>query len=128
MGLLSRSTIALSGLSVVAGVVFILLGERGRHRAAMLTAAAFAVVFLVLYIIKSSLFPFQPYRGAYRTLFHFILWSHTFLSLVNLPLAVVTIYLALKKRFERHRRIAPYTAGVWIYVAGSGWLVFLFNG
>ncbi|MFQ5329520.1 MAG: DUF420 domain-containing protein, partial [Thermodesulfobacteriota bacterium] len=32
----------------------------------------------------------------------------------------------LKERFDKHKRIAPYTAGVWLYVAITGWAIFLF--
>ena len=127
LALASRTTIALSGISVATGVVLILTGRRNAHRAAMLTAAGLAALFVVLYVIRSTLFPFKSYSGEYKNLFRFILFSHTTLSLVNLPLAVITIYLGLKGKFERHKRIAPYTAAVWIYVALSGWLVFLFN-
>jgi putative membrane protein len=38
-------------------------------------------------------------------------------------MAIFTIYLALKERLERHKRIAPYTAGIWIYLALTGWLI-----
>jgi len=39
---------------------------------------------------------------------------------------VATLYLGLKGRFDRHKRIAPYTAGVWIYVALTGWAIYFF--
>lgn len=124
---LSRVTIALSGLLVVTGVIFIKLGQRERHKFAMCSAAVLALVFVVLYAIRSAYFPAPKYAGEYRAIFLAILGSHTVLSLVNLPLAIGTIYLAMKGRFDRHRRIAPCTAAIWIYVAFSGWLIFFFN-
>jgi putative membrane protein len=123
----SRATIALSGLLVVSGVILIKLGRRSWHKRAMASAAVLALVFVALYLVKSALYPPEKYEGAYRGLYLFILWSHTVLSIVNMPLAVVTIYLALKERFPKHKRIAPYTAAVWIYVAASGWMIFLFH-
>jgi len=124
----SGAVIALSGIFVITGVVLIRLGMRDHHRLAMLTACALAAVFVVLYAITSTLYPQRTYAGGFRSLYLSVLWSHTALSVVNLPLAVVTVYLALKKRFERHRKVAPFTAALWVYVAASGWLVFLFNG
>jgi len=123
----SQAAIAASGLLVAAGVVLVRLGRRDLHRRAMLTACAFAVVFVALYVASSTLFPPERYSGGMRRLFYSLLWSHTFLSLVNLPLAVATVYLAFKGRFDRHRRVAPFTAGVWMYVAASGWTIFLMN-
>jgi len=41
-------------------------------------------------------------------------------------MVIITIYEALKNRFDRHKKVAPYTAGVWIYVALTGWLIYFF--
>ncbi len=122
----SLVTIALSGFFVIFGVVLIRLGCRDYHKGAMLLASVFALIFVILYLTRSSLFPHTPYEGGHRTLYLSVLWSHTFLSILNLPMAVATLYLGLKGRFDRHKRIAPYTAGVWIYVALTGWAIYFF--
>jgi putative membrane protein len=119
--------IALSGLLVMAGVIFIKAGQRGRHKLAMCSAAVLAVIFVALYVVRTAYFPATNYAGEHRIIFLAMLGSHTLLSLVNLPLAVITLYLAFKGRFDGHKRIAPYTAAVWVYVALSGWLIFFFN-
>ncbi len=122
----SLVAIATSGLFVISGVILIRLGYRDYHKAAMLSASMFALIFVILYMIRSSLFPHAIYTGSYRALFLTTLWSHTLLSIVNFPMAATTIYLAVKKRYDRHKKIAPYTAGVWIYVAFTGWLIYFF--
>jgi len=122
----SLVTIALSGLFVISGVVLIRLGNRDYHKGAMLSASLFALIFVALYLTRSSLFPHTRYEGGHRTLYLSVLWSHTFLSILNLPMAVATLYLGMKGRFDRHKRIAPYTAGVWIYVAITGWAIYFF--
>ena len=122
----SLVTIALSGLFVISGVVLIRLGYRDYHKGAMLSASLFALIFVILYLTRSALFPHTRYEGGHRTLYLSVLWSHTFLSVLNLPMAVATLYLGLKGRFDRHKRIAPYTAGVWIYVALTGWAIYFF--
>ncbi len=124
---ISLAAIGMSGISIIAGVLFIRSDSKVRHRKAMLTASVLAVVFVGLYLTRSYLFEPHRYAGEHRTFFLSVLWSHTFLSLVNFPLAAITIYLALKGRFKSHRRIAPYTAGVWIFVAASGGTVYLMN-
>ena len=127
LSLFSRITIAFSGIFIITGVVLVKTGRKESHKRVMLGAVTLALIFVTLYIVKSSLFPPERYAGAYRGLYLFNLWSHTVLSLVNLPLAVITVYLGLKGRFPGHKRIAPYTAGVWVYVALSGWLIFFFH-
>ena len=116
--------IGISGVLIITGIVFIKLGKKDIHKKSMLTATFFALIFVVLYVIRSAIFPHTKYVGDYRTLFLAILWSHSLLALVNGPMAAITIYFAFKERFERHKKIAPYTAAVWIYVAATGWVIF----
>ena len=118
---------ALSGLLIITGIVFIRLGWKVRHRKVMITACILALFFVGLYVTRSSMFPPNRYGTEYRTLFLVVLWTHTVLAVVNFPMAGYTVYLALKERFDRHKRLAPYTAGVWIYVAASGWMVYFLN-
>ncbi len=124
--LLSTTTIALSGLLILTGMVLIKLGKRELHKKAMLTASFLALLFVVLYLVKSSLYPPRKYEGEHRALYLFILWSHTIMSIINLPLAIYTVYLGLRGRYEKHRKVAPITAVVWIYVALTGWMIYFF--
>jgi len=124
-------TISVSGVAIVLGIFFIKSGKREAHKKAMITASVFALIFVLLYILRNvlqaqGLVPVGKYEGPYRGLFLFILWSHTALAIVNFPLAVITLRYAFKGLFERHRKIAPITAFVWIYVAVTGWLIFYF--
>jgi putative membrane protein len=123
---LSLITIGISGLSIIAGLYFIKTGRRESHRKAMINASVFALLFVALYLLKNALFPTSKYEGPYRSLFLFILWSHTALAILNFPLAVITLRYALKGVFDKHKRIAPITAGVWLYVAFTGWLIYFF--
>ncbi|WP_304090226.1 DUF420 domain-containing protein [Hydrogenobacter thermophilus] len=123
---LSLLTIGISGLSILAGLFFIKTGRRELHKKSMINASVFALIFVALYIIKNLLFPASKYEGPHRGLFLFVLWSHTALAIINFPLAVITLRYALKGTFDRHRKIAPITAGVWLYVAFTGWLIYFF--
>ena len=123
---LSLITIGISGLSILAGLFFIKKGKREIHRFFMINASIFALVFVLLYVLKSILYPPQSYTGPYRWLLLFILWTHTILAIVNFPLAVITLRYAFKNMFEKHRKIAPITAFVWLYVAITGWLIYFF--
>ena len=123
---LSLVSIGLSGLFIIIGLISIKLGKRNIHKKLMLSASFLALIFVILYLIKSSLYPPKKYTGEYKTLYYFILWSHTILAIINFPLAAYTVYLGLKGIYEKHRKIAPITAFVWIYVAVTGWMIYFF--
>lgn len=124
--LLSLTTIGLSGISIITGVFFILNKNKEVHKKCMLTACGFAAVFVVLYLTKSYLYEPTKYTGANIGLYRFVLLSHTILAMVNLPLAIYTVYLGLKDKIDKHKKVAPFTAAIWIYVALTGWAIYFF--
>lgn len=97
------------------------------HRACMLTAFAASTLFLISYVtyhvqVGSVRFPGQ---GWVRPVYFSILISHILLAAVVLPMALVTLYRALRGRFQRHRRIARWTLPVWLYVSVTGIVVYV---
>lgn len=123
----SQTIIGISGLLILAGLFFIKTGRKDLHKKAMISASIFAFIFVILYLIRTAIFPHTKYAGPYRAFYLWIVLSHTLLAIVNGPMALYTLYLAFKERFDRHKRIAPYTAGIWIYVAATGWIIFAFQ-
>jgi len=125
---ISTSCIVCSGGSLLLGWFFI----RARrdmilHRNTMLTATAFAGLFLVAYVTRWSLYGSKPFEGTgvWRTIYFANLVPHIILAMVVGPLAARLIYLALRKRdYQRHRRLARITLPIWLYVAASGWLIY----
>lgn len=124
--LASLTSIGLSGISIITGVFFILNKNKEVHKKCMLTACGFAAIFLVLYLTKAYLYEPTRYSGDNVGLYRFILISHTILSIVNLPLALYTVYLGLTDKTDKHKKVAPFTAAVWIYVALTGWAIYFF--
>lgn len=123
---LSLLTIGASGILILTGLYFVKTGRRELHKRAMLSASFLALLFLIFYLIKYFSYPPKPYEGPFKGLYLFILISHSVLAALNLPLAVVTVFLGITDRISKHRRIAPITAMVWIYVAVTGWMIFAF--
>lgn len=128
---LPRLNALLNGLSAVAlmvGFYFIKRKRTHAHRACMLLAFGFSSLFLVSYITNHALhgdtrFPMgNPMRPVYLA----ILASHILLSIVVLPLVLMTLYLALGRRFALHRRVARVTFPIWLYVGITGVIVFEF--
>lgn len=119
----------LNGLSAVlllTGYAFIRNGNRQAHRLCMLTAFGVSVVFLTSYLIHHALAGIVHYQGQgwVRPLYFLILTTHTILAAAVPVLAVITLTLALKGNFEKHRKIARITFPIWLYVSVTGVLVY----
>lgn len=113
---------------LIMGLWFIRQRNITAHRAAMLTAFGFSAVFLVSYVISklnADPIPFGG-EGTVRYLYFFVLISHILLSIPVLPLAMFAIYRGLSAENARHRKIVRWTFPIWLYVAVTGVLVYLF--
>ncbi len=97
------------------------------HRNAMFTAFLFSSLFLVTYITNHALhgdMRFLATGHAVRTTYFTLLISHIFLSVVALPLILITFFLSLTGRFATHKRIARFTYPIWLYVSVTGVIVY----
>ena len=117
---------ASSGVALLAGYVFIRRGNVPAHRASMLTATAASVIFLISYVLYHLRVGSIHFTGTgwTRPAYFSLLLSHTTLAVVNVGFVAVTLTRALKGRFAEHRRIAPYTWWMWMYVSVTGVLVY----
>ena len=119
---------SLSACFLVAGFLFIRRQRIGAHRAMMTGALISSTLFLISYLTYH--FVFQGLtrfagQGLIRTLYLLILFTHTALAAVILPLVLVTLTRALRGDFSRHRRIARWTFPLWLYVSVTGVVVYL---
>jgi len=123
---LNTSLIVISGFFLLLGYYFIKQRRIAAHRRSMLTATAFAALFLVVYVTRAALFETKLFagEGALRAVYLAILASHTILAMAVGPLALLTLFRALRGQYRRHRRIARITLPVWLYVVVSGWIVY----
>jgi uncharacterized membrane protein YozB (DUF420 family) len=116
-----------SAALLVSGYVMIRQRRIQAHRACMLSAFATSTLFLVSYVIYHAnvgSVAFQK-QGAIRTVYFAVLISHIFLAALIPPLAVVTLTRALRKRFDRHVRLARWTLPLWLYVSVTGVVVYV---
>lgn len=137
-------SIILSGLVLVVGVYFIRSGNREAHMKAMLTACAFATLFLVFYLTRLGLGYEKKYMGPFRAAYLILLVSHIILAAANLPLAYLALVNGWKgfqsagrqlldinsheksvHYFAQHRKWVRWTVPVWLYVAVTGWIIYL---
>lgn len=130
---LNASLNALSSVFLIAGLYFIRSGQISKHRACMLTASIISALFLVCYLthhaIRTYYFGLGPTKfigeGVARPVYFTILTSHTILAAVVGPFVILTLWRALKCRYEAHKRIARLVYPVWLYVALTGVAVYL---
>lgn len=117
---------ALSACLLLAGFYFIRQGDRKAHRACMVSAFSVSVVFLISYLVHHALagIVYYPGHGWSRTLYLWVLGTHTVLAVLVPFLATVTLRRALKGDFVKHRKIARVTFPVWLYVSVTGVLVY----
>ena len=116
-----------TAILLVTGYVLIRSGRREAHRRVMLAALVTSALFLVSYLVYHAEVGSVRFQGtgAVRTAYLGILLTHTVLAAVVAPLAIVVAALALRGRFERHKRIARWTLPVWLYVSATGVAVYL---
>ncbi len=117
----------LSAVSLTAGFVFIRRREIAKHRAAMMTAFVFSLIFLVSYIANHAIHgdTLYPAHNSLRAAYLTLLASHVLLSVVALPIVLITFFLSLSGRFRQHKKLARWTFPLWLYVSVTGVIVYL---
>ena len=121
---------SLNGTSAVllcAGYFFIRRRRIAAHRACMLLALLTSALFLASYLVYHYHVGSVPYRGGgwTRPLYFTLLTSHTILAAAVVPLALVTVVRAARRRFDRHVAVARYTLPIWFYVSVTGVVIYL---
>jgi putative membrane protein len=111
---------------LVAGFAAIRRRRIAAHRACMLAAFGASSLFLVSYLVyhaQAAAVPFAG-RGWIRPVYFFVLITHIVLAAAIVPLALTTVYRALRGELWRHKRIARVTLPIWLYVSVTGVLVY----
>ena len=131
----------LTAILLIMGITAIKNGNQKVHERFMTTAIACSVIFLVMYIAyhmtaDSTVYgdidgnkildaTEKAYAGSMRYAYLFILLSHILLSILIIPLVLITYVRALAMRFDKHKKIAKITFPLWLYVAVTGVVVYL---
>ena len=116
----------LAACFLLGGFIFVRRGEKDAHRACMITAAAVSGLFLISYVtlrLYVPIFEFQG-QGGIRPIYFTILTSHVILAICIVPLVALTLFRALTKKFELHRKVARWAWPAWMYVSVSGVVVY----
>ncbi len=114
--------------TVLLTVGFLMIRRRkiAAHRNCMIAAFVVSGLFLTSYLIYHYHVGSTPFEGSgwIRSVYFAVLIPHIILAASILPLALITLYFALRKRFTKHRRIARWTLPIWLYVSITGIIVY----
>ncbi|RZU40494.1 DUF420 domain-containing protein [Edaphobacter modestus] len=117
---------ALSTVALLIGYRFIRAGKIPQHRAVMFTAFIFSSIFLVSYLVNFTLHGETHFNrlSPWWPFYWKLLASHILLSIIALPMILITFFLSLTGRFPAHRTLARYTWPIWLYVSVTGVIVY----
>lgn len=117
----------LTAVLLITAIVAIKNGKRVLHERLMKTAIACSVAFLIMYVAYHMTADSTKFggEGAVKYIYFFILITHIILSVVIIPLVLITYVRALAKKFDKHKKIAKITFPIWLYVAITGVVVYL---
>ncbi len=118
---------AIAAALLVTGYALIRRGRVRQHRRVMIAAFITSTLFLVSYVTYHAHAGSKPFQGhgPVRAVYFTILITHIVLAAAVPPLALITLTLGLRARFDRHRAIARWTLPIWLYVSVTGVLVYL---
>ena len=118
---------ALTAVLLIVSVLQIKKGNRKNHEKLMKTAILFSIVFLLLYVAYHMTSDSTKYggEGFIKYVYYFILITHIVLSIIIIPLVLITYVRGITGQFDMHKKIARITFPLWLYVAISGVVVYL---
>ena len=102
-------------------------GKRKIHENLIKVCIALSLSFLVMYIAYHITTDPTPFGGSglVSYIYFFILITHILLSIVVIPMVLVSYSRAFQSKFTSHKKIAKVTFPVWLYVAVTGVIVYL---
>ena len=97
------------------------------HESLMKVSIALSLSFLVMYIAYHITTDPTIFGGSglIKYIYYFILISHILLSIILIPLVLISYVRAFQKAFPSHKKIARITFPIWLYVTVTGVIVYL---
>jgi len=116
-----------SAVLIACGRHFIQQKRIAAHKRSMIAAVVCSSLFLVSYLYYHWQVGTVHFRGVgwWRPVYFAILGTHTVLAAAIVPLVATALVLALRGRFERHRRVARWAYPTWMYVNVTGVVIYV---
>lgn len=115
-------------IALLLAYYFIRQKQVSRHRRSIYAAMLLSAGFLLSYVGYHFTQPEVPYcgEGAWKSVYYFLLFSHILLAGLSLPFILKTFIRGYLLAVDRHRPLARWVYWIWLYVALTGPLVYLF--
>ena len=109
---------AIATCFIVSGIILIKKGNKRAHALCMITALIISAAFLTCYLIYHNSYPTTKFthQGWPKIIYFIILFTHIPLAMLSLPMIILTVIPAIRRKFEKHKRFAKWTYPVWLYV------------
>ena len=113
---------------LLTGFVLIKNKKTKAHKISMMSAFVLSSIFLISYVISKLTNDPTLFKGEgfIRIAYFFILITHILFSIAVLPLALFSILRGMTGEVEKHKKIVKWTFPIWMYVAITGVMVYLF--
>ncbi len=115
-------------IALLTAYYFIRQNNIAQHRRSIYVAMVLSAGFLLSYVgyhFTTEEIVFCK-EGWMRSTYYFILFSHIILAGLSLPFILLTFIRGYAGDYATHRRMAKWVWPVWLYVAATGPLVYLF--
>ena len=118
---------ALTAVLLVMALIAIKDKKIQLHQRLMQTCIALSLVFLVMYIAYHITTDPTTFKGTgyIKALYFFVLISHIILSIILIPLVLISYVRAFQMEFPEHKKISKITFPIWLYVAVTGVIVYI---
>ena len=127
--LISTIFIALSGILVAIGWYQIIKGRRELHQKFMVAGAIFALIFFLIYVSRTIFIGNTAFSDtapvAIRDAYYVFLICHIIFATTAGVFGIVTLLLAYKEKFAKHKKMGRYTAIMWLITSPSGVMVYI---
>ncbi len=119
---------ATSAVLIVAGRIAIRWRKLTLHAVLMVAAVVTSAAFVTSYVWYHMHHGDTRYTGVgwIRPVYFTILITHIATSAVAFPLILASLFLAVTRRFPRHRQLSRWTWAAWLYVSVTGVAVYFF--
>ncbi len=115
-------------IALLTAYYFIRQNNISQHRKSIYVAMILSAGFLLSYVgyhFTTEEIVFCK-DGWMRSTYYFILFSHIILAGLSLPFILLTFIRGYTGDYATHRKMARWVFPVWLYVAATGPLVYLF--
>src|SRR5690554_2302600 len=117
----------ITAVLLILAVAAIKKGNQQLHERLVKVCIACSIAFLLMYVAyhMTSVETKFGGEGTIRYVYFFIFIAHILLSIVIIPLVLITFVRGISGSYQRHKKLARITYPMWLYVAVTGVIVYL---